>query len=430
MAHVASRDQLRLADAKIKNVYGIASLFLVPGSREDMKAEYRRLDTFKNASLTVGTGKTYATITAAITAASSGDAILCYATGSNTYSENVDTVDKALQIVGIVADQGLKITASSGIVVLVQDNKSGGLLDNFEVEGTGTVTQIVYMDGDYGVVRRIKAHGVGNNGILVAAATSLAENSIVYDTTYYGVQLSGATCLIAHCTTVDCGHTGVYRSAANTLRSVACLSSDNATADFSTMNANESKWNVSKDGSAGGIAPVTGFDNADFVDYAGNDFHLKTSVAATTKARFAGAPLVTKDIADQGRKLDSGIFFAGASDADPVTVAVPTTPTFSVVDDGDGTNFTATIDGDAGVTNYVKYRAPDGTTWTAGGNRAGDGDVKVAAGQGHYDVSVYSVSAAGVASAWADIKDVFVLPSKSWNDESAAGGGGSWTHET
>lgn len=110
--------------------------------------------------------------------------------------------------------------------------------------------------------------------------------------------------------------------------------------------------------------------------------------------------------------------------------AAPSASTFTVAEDGDGTNFTVTITGDAGVTNYVRYRAPGATTWTDGGSRAGDGTVQVGAGPGQYDVSVYPVNAGGAGGPWADIKDVLVRPSKSWTDEAGAGGGGSWTHET
>lgn len=104
-------------------------------------------------------------------------------------------------------------------------------------------------------------------------------------------------------------------------------------------------------------------------------------------------------------------------------------PTFTVVDDGDGTNFTTTIDGDDNVTNYVSYRAPGTSAWTDGGSRSGSGAVQTAAGQGHYDVAVRSSIGGDMESPWSEIGDVFVRPSKSWNDEAGAGGGGSWTHE-
>lgn len=43
-----------------------------------------------------------------------------------------------------------------------------------------------------------------------------------------------------------------------------------------------------------------------------------------------------------------------------------------------GTTATITFDGDAGVTNYLFYKAAGASSWTVGGNRAGDGDIAVA----------------------------------------------------
>jgi hypothetical protein len=56
---------------------------------------------------------------------------------------------------------------------------------------------------------------------------------------------------------------------------------------------------------------------------------------------------------------------------------VPSTPAMTVASDGTGTSFTATIDGDAGVTNYLYYKRPADTAWTLGGNCSGDGTIQV-----------------------------------------------------
>lgn len=58
-----------------------------------------------------------------------------------------------------------------------------------------------------------------------------------------------------------------------------------------------------------------------------------------------------------------------------VAGAAPTAPTFSVVAGTD--SFTLTIDGDAGVTNYVLYAKTSDSAWSDGGSRAGDGDVVI-----------------------------------------------------
>ena len=59
----------------------------------------------------------------------------------------------------------------------------------------------------------------------------------------------------------------------------------------------------------------------------------------------------------------------GAGDA-------PSAPSLSVT--VSGTTATATIDGDAGATNYLFYKTSGDSSWTAGGNRSGDGDIEVA----------------------------------------------------
>ena len=54
----------------------------------------------------------------------------------------------------------------------------------------------------------------------------------------------------------------------------------------------------------------------------------------------------------------------------------PTAPTLSAVQLTD-TSIRATIDGDAGVTNNLLYRASSDLAWTSGGNRSGDGDIDI-----------------------------------------------------
>lgn len=57
--------------------------------------------------------------------------------------------------------------------------------------------------------------------------------------------------------------------------------------------------------------------------------------------------------------------------------ATPTIPSVSVVNDLTGTSVTVTVDGDAGVTNYIIRKTPSATGWTAAGSRSGDGTVSV-----------------------------------------------------
>ena len=87
---------------------------------------------------------------------------------------------------------------------------------------------------------------------------------------------------------------------------------------------------------------------------------------------------------------------------DTGTISIPTTPTVTVAA---GTlAFTATISGDAGVTNYLKYKTASGSAWLDGGSRSGDGDITVSSLNNDvtYIIVVYSIN---------DLTDVVSLPS-------------------
>jgi len=57
------------------------------------------------------------------------------------------------------------------------------------------------------------------------------------------------------------------------------------------------------------------------------------------------------------------------------TGSAPATPTLSVVNDGDGDAVTATVSGDAGVTNQLLYKKSVDTAWITGATRFGDGAI-------------------------------------------------------
>jgi len=80
------------------------------------------------------------------------------------------------------------------------------------------------------------------------------------------------------------------------------------------------------------------------------------------------------------------------------TSAAPSAPTLSCA--AGTASVTATIDGDAGVTNYLVYKKPADTDWTAGGNRSGDGDITVSSLENDipYVFVAYSKSAEGAYS--------------------------------
>jgi hypothetical protein len=77
------------------------------------------------------------------------------------------------------------------------------------------------------------------------------------------------------------------------------------------------------------------------------------------------------------------------------TSSTPGEPTLSVVSDNDGNSVTATVDGDAGVTNQLYYRTLEDTAWTTGSSRSGDGDIAQAGLTDHTAYDFVCVSSSG-----------------------------------
>ncbi len=88
--------------------------------------------------------------------------------------------------------------------------------------------------------------------------------------------------------------------------------------------------------------------------------------------------------------------------------ATPSVP--AITSSVSGTTATITFDGDAGVTNYLFYKAAGASAWTVAGNRAADGDITVAglsAGV-RYTFVGYSYNATGGNSAPSISLDVLI----------------------
>jgi len=103
------------------------------------------------------------------------------------------------------------------------------------------------------------------------------------------------------------------------------------------------------------------------------------------------------DVDDVAIDVDYGI--EGNSLTGTLDVSAPNAPIFTTTT---GTNsVTVTINGDAGVTNKVIYKAPGDTEWHDGGSRSVDGDIVVSSLDNDvaYIFEVYSVDAAANNSA-------------------------------
>lgn len=93
----------------------------------------------------------------------------------------------------------------------------------------------------------------------------------------------------------------------------------------------------------------------------------------------------------------------------PFPTDTPNAPVITGANDGTGTSFTVTIDGDTGVTNYLWYKKNSDVAWTNGGNRVGDGDIQVTGlDSGIYEALVISQNALLICSPPSNKVNIFV----------------------
>ena len=97
------------------------------------------------ATLTVGTGKTYATIQAAVDAASSGDTIDVY---SGVYQENVSISTNNLTLRSVDGEGQAEIRGNGGINVVSVASDLGITIDGFKISHGLVATQGIYHDGE------------------------------------------------------------------------------------------------------------------------------------------------------------------------------------------------------------------------------------------------------------------------------------------
>jgi len=307
----------RIAD-DIVNLYA-ASVMSAPleTDYDDYMAEVKKYDTFQNAILTIGpsTG-TYATIAAAVAAASSGD-ILDEIDGA-TYTENVTFGGKSLHLRGTIGNMTATITKSSGSVLqLATAGDEGSQIENWSVVSTGSSYYGINVLKNSITLRRIKASGATSMIFRSTAGTCTIIECIAYDGAGTGI---GATTddTVSNCTVVGC--LVGFNAASVTINPQLCVGIGNGT-DFVGANALRSKFNVSSDGTAPGAASVTTGTTADFVNYATRDLRLNVGVLPE---KFIGYPIRGDffDAYNQLRKTD-GIVYAGAHTPDPVAAVFP-----------------------------------------------------------------------------------------------------------
>jgi len=262
---------------------------------------------------TVGTGMSYATISAAIAAAGtvSGDAIEVYAGGvGNVYAEYVDmqTSGKNLQLLGMVPNRGITIQRNAGGGYVVRAETRQCFVSNFVIQGLGANMAGVYTVYS-GTLFNCELVGPGTGTGVVGGAYGRIINCIArgWDG---GFQCNvGSPGQFWHCTSCHNVSYGFNGNGVGSNTAYGCLAAGNGVNDYRNTNT---QWCVSGDASAAGIGCVTGFNTADFVDYAGNDFRISQAARLTTLARLPGYPLVPTDITGRRRPTREHVFFAGA----------------------------------------------------------------------------------------------------------------------
>lgn len=266
---------------------------------------------------TVGTGMTYATISAAIAAAGTvnGDFINVYATAGNVYAEQVVFAPKYLCVVGMVPNQGLTITSANATTVTVN---SYSYLSNFSIISTRAGGSNIVSLGSYATALALLISGSGaglglNNG-LACIGGARAFNCIAYNVGIgmYG-NLSGALGEVIHCGAFKCTTYGYGTNAAASFLTINCIGAGCGTADFrNDVNNVFDEDCVSADLSADGPGGVTGFATADFVNWAGNDFRISQTARLSSLARVPGQSKHSTDITGRRRPSREGVFYAGA----------------------------------------------------------------------------------------------------------------------
>lgn len=334
------------------NVYDQAMVALpqmvFAATRAEHTAAYAALNTRLNAVLTVGAGKTHATINNAHTAASDGDQILCYATAGNTYAERCNFT-KAVYVAGMVVDQGLKIQASAWHRI----SNTLGVFENFFFECT-VASSMVCITTTAGMLWKNCIATGGLDGFKIQATTTMAcLNCLAYGNaaagfySYYADQNQ-----LIHCTACKNGTYGFWGRVADYGQARNLLAAGNSSGDYLNMLATKCMHLVSADGSATGIAAETGFLTTDFEDYANDDFRIRAAVKDTTKARFLGLPILVEDYLAETRKRE-GVFYVGAHDPDPIIADYPDVGNVTEDDTVDGVQGTyhETVEGEvkAGV---------------------------------------------------------------------------------
>jgi len=261
---------------------------------------------------------------AAVAAAVSGDHI---GLRPNTYiTTGLDFTGKKLFMFGMgdnpddtVLDSSA--TAADGITL-----DTGGGVANLKLVGPGSNSGIIdsstYRERTF--INRVWVTGFYHGVYATGAWTTTCVNCRVWGCTI-GLR-AGTNCNIIgiHCTCVNNISYGYYTNSSTHGIYDACLGYGNGVADFANTSG-EACNNVSGDNSLLGVGVQnrTGFDPANFVNYAGGDFDLVYPQNANG-AMWDGNPRTQADYTQKARSYETGEMYAG--DHDPYVAPVGGAP--------------------------------------------------------------------------------------------------------
>ena len=226
------------------------------------------------AVLDVGTGFSYSTVSAAVTAAPSGGTVRPNANAGNIYPEAVLINNKRIRLFGGLRAQGITISgAGAGAAPAVQVTGTGGvIIENFKVRNVGSASaNVVQCNVAEDWVSRCDISTAGK----ICLVGQYGDNLMLHDSTTGVTPSCPGQVIMRHCGAVNMASRG-FLGNTNNGDFKACFTYNCAVLGFANSFAQYCCWNFSSDGTAIGALSrqqVTLPEFA-FVNYAGNDYRL------------------------------------------------------------------------------------------------------------------------------------------------------------
>ena len=164
------------------------------------------------ATLEVGSTKAYKTITAAISAAATGDTVKV---DPGTYAENIAPGAKALIL------QSTSGAARTTIVSTAALSLTTGTLDGFTIESSATIA--VYVPSGAPNLREIMVNAPAKTGVVASGGTPTITEVLVNDAGLHGFQMTGGSPTLKRCISRDAANTNFLVATAGTYSNLLSL---------------------------------------------------------------------------------------------------------------------------------------------------------------------------------------------------------------